>query len=385
MAKLVYSLVAGDVQSMIEAQDYEFNNIGAPSNPETLLKIIKTVGNVVTVLGYYYWGGSSWVAIGASLPVSAIYNPAAVAITGGSVNNTPIGAATPNTGAFTTLSATGALSQLFSGLTRTMTPSGGAFIREFADMTANVINTSAAQGAAGVAFNVAVNTAGIYVGMKVTGNANIPAGAYVSAYVPATGVVTLSAATTAALPITTPITFAPAFDSTEYGIVYNYNILTGVRDVADVCWVQKWNDAGGLQEIWSAPSAAAGSVPVWTKVYSFDAVNGILELPGDFKLSAAGIQNPSKSVNATAALTAATLTTANTYFTGAAGASLALTLPAAAAGIDGLVVTVMATAARPTTTWASTGGTVVGAPAALVANTPVSLQYDHATLSWYPC
>jgi hypothetical protein len=385
MAKMVYSLVAGDVQSLIEAQDYEFANIGAPSNPETLLKIVKTAGSIVTVLGYYYWGGAGWVAIGASLPVSAIFNPAAVAITGGSVNNTPIGAATPNTGAFSTLSATGAMSQLFSGLVRTLTPIGGAFIREWADMTANVINTSAAQGAAGVAFNVAVNTAGIYVGMNVTGNANIPAGAYVASYVPATGVVTLSAATTAALPITTPITFTPAFGSTEYGITYNYNILTGVRDVLDVCWVSKWNDAAGLQEIWSAVSGAAGSIPAWTQVYSFDSINGALSIPGKFTVSSAGIQNFSKSVIATAALVAATLTTANTFFTGAAGAAFALTLPAAAIGIDGLTVTVMSTVARPVTTWTSAGGSIVGAPAALVGNTPVNLQYDHASLSWYIC
>lgn len=266
-----------------------------------------------------------------------------------------------------------------------LTPAGGALIREWADMTANVINTSAAQAVAGVSFNVAINSANIYVGMQVTGNASIPAGAVVNAYVPATGVVTLSAATTAALAINTPLTFTPAVDAVEHGYSYNYNILTGIRDVLDMCWFAKWNDAGGLQEIWSAPSGAAGSVPAWAKVYSFDSLNGVLDMPGKFKASSAGIQNLSKLVVATAALTAATLTTANTYFTGAAGATFALTLPAAAAGIDGLVVTVMSTVARPTTTWASTGGTIVGAPAALVANTPVNLQYDHASLSWYIC
>jgi hypothetical protein len=38
---------------------------------------------------------------------SGAYNPNAVVITGGSINGTPIGATTPSTGAFTTLSASG--------------------------------------------------------------------------------------------------------------------------------------------------------------------------------------------------------------------------------------------------------------------------------------
>lgn len=64
-------------------------------------------------------------------------------------------------------------------------------------------------------------------------------------------------------------------------------------------------------------------------------------------------------------------------------ASLAFTFPAAAAAIDGLEVTINPSASVATATWASTGATFVGAPAALTANTSVKFIYDHATTKWY--
>ena len=67
-------------------------------------------------------------------------------------------------------------------------------------------------------------------------------------------------------------------------------------------------------------------------------------------------------------------------------ASLATTLPATSAALDGAVITLVAGSAVATATWvAGTGGaTIVGAPAALVANSPVRMIYHHATTSWYP-
>ena len=99
--------------------------------------------------------------------------------------------------------------------------------------------------------------------------------------------------------------------------------------------------------------------------------------------SAGGYFNTSKTVDATNGLTTATITAFNTYFTGTAGASFALIIPAGSAAIDGQKLTIMSTAARAATTWASTGATFVGAPAALVANTPVVLHYHHATTQWF--
>jgi hypothetical protein len=93
--------------------------------------------------------------------------------------------------------------------------------------------------------------------------------------------------------------------------------------------------------------------------------------------------NQTPSVVATNALTAATLTNVNTYFTGTAGPSFAVTLPAASSNLDGVKYVIMSTVERVSTTWVSTGATFVGAPATLLANTPVCLQYSHANLKWY--
>jgi len=93
--------------------------------------------------------------------------------------------------------------------------------------------------------------------------------------------------------------------------------------------------------------------------------------------------NQAPSVNATNDLTLTTLTNVNTYFTGTAGASFAITLPASNSNLDGVKYVVMSTVNRPSTTWASSGASIVGAPATLTANTPVCLQYSHADTTWY--
>ena len=65
-------------------------------------------------------------------------------------------------------------------------------------------------------------------------------------------------------------------------------------------------------------------------------------------------------------------------------ASLAVTLPAGSALIDGLEITIVPSATVATVTWVSTGASFVGAPAAFAANTRVSMIYNHATTAWYP-
>jgi len=102
-----------------------------------------------------------------------------------------------------------------------------------------------------------------------------------------------------------------------------------------------------------------------------------------FDLIYSGVLNVSPSVATTNALTSATISSTNTYFTGTTGASFAITFPAANSNLNGIKYTVMSTAARATTTWISTGATFVGAPTALVANTPVCFQYNHSDLKWY--
>jgi hypothetical protein len=93
--------------------------------------------------------------------------------------------------------------------------------------------------------------------------------------------------------------------------------------------------------------------------------------------------NQTPTVDVTNDLTAATLTNVNTYFTGTAGPSFTINLPPASSGLDGIKFVIMSTAERVSTSWASAGATFVGAPATLLANTPVCLQYSHANLKWY--
>jgi len=95
-------------------------------------------------------------------------------------------------------------------------------------------------------------------------------------------------------------------------------------------------------------------------------------------------QERSKEVVATASITAYTLAKKTTFFTGAAGASLAITLPTAGALIDGQKMTVCSTVDRSSVTWIGAGGATVNGPAELTAKNPITLQYDQATVSWYP-
>jgi len=89
------------------------------------------------------------------------------------------------------------------------------------------------------------------------------------------------------------------------------------------------------------------------------------------------------SIVTTNGLTSATISNINTYFTGSAGGSFAITFPTANSSLDGIKYVVMSTATRANTTWISSGATFVGFPNSLVANTPVCFQYNHSDLRWY--
>lgn len=93
--------------------------------------------------------------------------------------------------------------------------------------------------------------------------------------------------------------------------------------------------------------------------------------------------NATPQVESTNLLTSFTITKTNTYFTGTAGASFAITLPASNYNLNGAKYVVMSTATRAATTWTSAGCTIVGAPTTLTANTPVCLQYNHSNATWY--
>jgi hypothetical protein len=96
--------------------------------------------------------------------------------------------------------------------------------------------------------------------------------------------------------------------------------------------------------------------------------------------------NAVPSVVATNSLASTTISNINTYFTGTAGGSFAITFPAANPNLNGIKYVVMSTAARPNTTWISSGATFVGAPSTLSPSgvaTPVCFQYNHSNTTWY--
>ena len=105
-----------------------------------------------------------------------------------------------------------------------------------------------------------------------------------------------------------------------------------------------------------------------------------------FDLIYSGVLNVNASVVAGNALTSATITSTNTYFTGTTGASFAIAFPAANSNLNGIKYTVMSTVERLVTTFTSTGATFVGAPSSLSPSgvaTPICFQYNHSDLKWY--
>lgn len=110
----------------------------------------------------------------------------------------------------------------------------------------------------------------------------------------------------------------------------------------------------------------------------------ILGTNGLFQV-AEGLALSGKSIVNNGATTTYTVAAKKNYaYLTTTAASIAFTLPAAAAAIDGLLVTVVTDTSVAALTWASAGATFVGAPTASTANTPMRMIYDHASLKWYP-
>ena len=116
----------------------------------------------------------------------------------------------------------------------------------------------------------------------------------------------------------------------------------------------------------------------WGAVYTYNVTTS--------NLYANTVFLPTQTYNGTASVSATTISTRYTYIATPA-ATITVTLPAAAAAIDGQVITVcFGTTISTTLTWVSSGATFVGAPAAaaIVANVPVRFIYIHAQLKWLP-
>jgi len=103
----------------------------------------------------------------------------------------------------------------------------------------------------------------------------------------------------------------------------------------------------------------------------------------NFNVQALLALNATPQIVTNDALTSYTVIKTNTYFTGTAGATFTIYLPASNSNLNGAKYVLMATITRGSTTWISPGATIVGAPSALTANTPVCFQYNHANATWY--
>ena len=93
--------------------------------------------------------------------------------------------------------------------------------------------------------------------------------------------------------------------------------------------------------------------------------------------------NATPEIVSTNTLTLFSITKTNTYFTGTAGASFAITLPASNSNLNGAKYVIISTAARSSVTWSSSGSSIIGAPSSLSSNTPICLQYNHSNATWY--
>lgn len=177
-----------------------------------------------------------------------------------------IGSGTPNTGAFTTLSVTG---QVTSTLATGTAPFVVASTTAVANLNASLLlgGTWAAPAAIG------------------TGTANSVAATTISA----TGAISQNFAgqTRSLTPVSGALvrewadSVAATTGNIEIGMSYNcaVNPTTGVwagRDITDVCWLEKWSDVGSSKQFWFAPSAVAGTVPVWQQTFSIDGTSGIV-------------------------------------------------------------------------------------------------------------
>lgn len=137
-----------------------------------------------------------------------------------------------------------------------------------------------------------------------------------------------------------------------------------------------------INQATASTSTATGALQV---------ANGGVGIAGDLYVGASvngqTVRITGKAFTANGSTTTFTYPASKSYqYITTSAASLATTLPATGASVDGLVIVYVAGSAVGTATWvAGTGGaTIVGAPAALSANVPVRLIYHHATTSWYP-
>jgi len=109
------------------------NTTGTASNVTGVVAVANGGTGASTLTGYVKGSGTAALTASSTIPNTDVTGlgtmstqaASSVAITGGSINNTPIGASTPNTGAFTTLTASTPIGTASGGTGVNTTPSNG--------------------------------------------------------------------------------------------------------------------------------------------------------------------------------------------------------------------------------------------------------------------
>lgn len=292
------------------------------------------------------------------------YNAGSVAISGGTINGTVIGGTTPAAGSFTTISftaatgtsvsVTGALSGASAAISNTNNATDWTPLRVM-----NVGNGSG--GGSGIEA----------IGARNDGNASF------------FGRAGLAHRRSDGTAIASGTVGMVAFGG-QWGTDTSYT-------AAKVLYPASIK--GIAESSYSSASAMATAIAFFTGVVG-DALTAANLTYGTeaARITSTGLFQFGKGVSITAkavvnngSTTTYTYPAATSYvYITTSAASLATTLPAASSAIDGLMITYVPSANVATATWVSSGATFVGAPAALTANVPVRMIYNHSDTKWYP-
>jgi hypothetical protein len=238
------------------------NTTGTASNVTGVVAVANGGTGASTLTGYVKGSGTSALTASSTIPNTDISGlgtmstqaASSVAITGGSINNTPIGASTPNTGAFTTLTASTPIGTASGGTGVNTTPSNGqVLIGNGTGYTANTLTAGSGITITNASGSITVAAAGGVTGVSsVTGTAN---------EITAT---TVSGAVTLSLPSALTFTGKTITGGTlDVGDIYSTTLSSGFTSVASAgtvttltaSSVRDWTVTGSSGQTYQLPDA----------------------------------------------------------------------------------------------------------------------------------
>jgi len=145
------------------------NTTGTASNVTGVVAVANGGTGASTLTGYVKGSGTAALTASSTIPNTDVSGlgtmstqaASSVAITGGSINNTPIGASTPNTGAFTTLTASTPIGTASGGTGVNTTPSNGqVLIGNGTGYTANTLTAGSGISITNTAGGISIEATG---------------------------------------------------------------------------------------------------------------------------------------------------------------------------------------------------------------------------------